>query len=90
MRSDWRDDDVKSRREFVAKSVRAAERRLGVPAGWWGTWKHVRSPYGNVEVKFSGGCWTIRHRDKTVSCLISRSFAIKKAVKLAAPKGKSC
>lgn len=30
-----------TRQEFIAKATRAYERRLGIPAGWWGTYNHV-------------------------------------------------
>lgn len=67
--------------KFVAKTVREAERKLQVPAGWWGTWRRVRGPNG-AEVVFTGKCWVLRHKGALVSKHDSRSFAIAKGRKL--------
>ena len=35
-----------TREKFIDSAVREAERKLGVPAGWWGTYRDVRGPGG--------------------------------------------
>lgn len=71
-----------TRKEFEAKAIREAEKALGVPAGWWGTWRDVRGPRG-VRVRYSGRfTWTLSQRGKRISKHDSRSFAITKARKL--------
>lgn len=73
-----------TREQFTAKALRAAERAIRVPPGWWGTWRDVYSPSGTVRIRFSnhGRCWVIRHNGIVVSRHDSRSFAIAKARKL--------
>ena len=68
-----------TRKEWEARTLRAGEKALRLPAGWWGTYAEVRSPRG-VRVKFSGRCWTVRDRKGViVSKHDSRDSAIKKA-----------
>lgn len=73
-----------TRKQFVARAVKEAERRMGVPPGWWGTYDDVRGPCG-VRVKLidrrSGG-WSVRVGKRLVSKHDSRAFAIKKARRL--------
>lgn len=71
-----------TRKQFEKAAIRAAERALKVPAGWWGTWQHVCGPNG-AEVRFArGGHWVLRHKGKIVSKHDSRAFAIVKGRKL--------
>ena len=73
---------ITSREEFVAAAVREAERRLNVPAGWWGTYKHVRAP-GGAAVRSGLNGWRIYGATgRFVSAHDSRAYAIKKAAKL--------
>lgn len=67
---------------FVAAAIRDAERRLGIPAGWWGTYRDVHGP-GGWRVRNSGSGWFLSRNGKRVSGHDSRSFAISKARKLA-------
>ena len=70
-----------TRKQFVARAVKEAERRLGVPPGWWGTYDDVRGP-GGVRVRLinrRSGRWTVRVGKRLVSKHDSRAFAIKKA-----------
>lgn len=87
-----------TRKEFEAKAVRDAERKLGVPPGWWGTYTGVTN--GCVRVMFSSHsrAWVVSRLDfdddklvrgvrggavwRVVSKHDSRSFAISKARKL--------
>jgi hypothetical protein len=46
-----------TRAQFVAMAVKAAERQLGVPPGWWGTWRDVTD--GTVRVRWTGQWWRI-------------------------------
>ena len=66
-----------TRREFEARAIRNAERYLGVPAGWWGTWRDVTD--GVARVRFTGRAWRLWRRGKKVSDHDSRSGAIRKA-----------
>lgn len=71
-----------TRSQFVAKAVRAEEKREGLPAGWWGSWREVQGP-GGVRVLFSNGAWSLSLRGKLVSRHDSRPSAIKKGRALA-------
>lgn len=71
-----------TRKDFETKAIREAEKKLGVPAGWWGTWRHVRGPNG-AEVKFAAsGAWVLRQSGAIVSKHDSRAFAIGKGKNL--------
>lgn len=70
-----------TRPEFIAKAIHSAEKSLGIPAGWWGTWRHVQGPRGQ-EVRCTGQCWIVRYRGAVVSRHDVRSGAIGKARKL--------
>lgn len=69
-----------TRAQFMARAIHDAEKRLQIPAGWWGTWKDVTN--GKVRVNFTGSCWRLRHNGKLISKHDSRSFAISKGEKL--------
>jgi len=69
------------RRYFVEAAVRPAEEALGVPPGWWGSYRDVAGPDGQ-RVRLSRGTWIVRFRGKLVSRHDSRSYAIKAARKL--------
>ena len=71
-----------TRQQFIDKATRVAERDLGIPAGWWGTWRDVYGP-GGIRVSFmASGGWHLTQRGKSVSKHDSRAFAITKARKL--------
>lgn len=68
-----------TRKEWETKTLRAEEKALGVPPGWWGNYHDVRSPRG-VRVKFSGRWWIVRNPPGVIlSRHGSRSVAIRKA-----------
>ena len=68
-----------TRKEWEARTIRAEEKSLGVPAGWWGIYDDLHSPRG-VRVKFSGRFWTVRDGKGDVAGQYdSRAYAIKKA-----------
>ena len=69
-----------TRRQFESKAVREAERLLGIPPGWWGTWGNIYGP-GGRRVRFSGRWWTVRVGKTLVGKYSGRSFAISKARK---------
>lgn len=71
-----------TRQQFIDKAVRAAERKLIIPFGWWGTWRDVHGPAGQ-RVRFSGLCWVVSsaHRG-VIGRYESRAGAIGKARKL--------
>jgi len=69
-----------TREQFIARAVRAMERSVGAPAGWWGTWRDVTN--GTARVLFSSGAWTVSLRGKRVSRHDSRAHALAKARKL--------
>lgn len=69
-----------NREQWVEKAVREAERKIGVPRGWWGTWTHVHGP--GVSVRFGGRAWVIRANGRIVSRHDSRVGAIRKAASL--------
>jgi len=72
-----------TRDQFVAKAARAAEKTLGLPDGWWGTWREVRGPFGQrVSWSTSRRCWNVWKRGMLISRHDSRDFAISKARKL--------
>lgn len=66
-----------TREKFIDSAVREAERKLGVPAGWWGTYRDVRGP-GGRRVYFGNG-WAVSIRGKVISRHDSRAGAIAKA-----------
>ena len=68
-----------TRKDFETKAIRAAERTLHLPRGWWGTYSAIYSPGGLVTVRFSGRCWVVRCDGRIVSKHDSRFGAIKKA-----------
>jgi len=69
-----------TRKAFEAKAIREAERKLGLPLQWWGSYTDVHGPLGR-RVRFSGNAWVFSINGKVVSKHDSRSSAIKKAVK---------
>jgi hypothetical protein len=70
-----------TRAQFVARAVRAAERELRIPRGWWGTWRDFAN--GKVRVHLVGTWrWHVTRRGVLVSKHDSRSGAIGKAAKL--------
>lgn len=70
-----------TRKEFEAKAIRDAEKALGLPAGWWGTWRDMHGPQGQ-RVRFSGRYWTVILNGVRVSQHGPRSGAIAKARRL--------
>jgi len=70
-----------TRAQFIARAVRAAERELRIPPGWWGTWRDFTN--GKVRVHLvRGWCWRITRRGVLVSTHDSRMSSIATAVKL--------
>jgi hypothetical protein len=69
-----------TRRQFEAKAVKTEQRRLGIPAGWWGRWTDVTNGY--MRVYFRGGCWRVAGCGIAVTKHNLRAIAIKRAVKL--------
>ena len=67
-----------TRAEFVRRATRAEEKRLEIPAGWWGTWRDVEGPRG-VRVRFTGSRWVVRRHGSVISRHDVRAGAIKKA-----------
>jgi len=67
-----------TRKQFEQRAVREAERGIGVPADWWGTWKDVRGPNGE-RVRFSGRCWTVSLDGQRISQHDSRAYAMRRA-----------
>ena len=72
-----------TRKDFEKKAILDAERRLGVPPGWWGTWKKVHGPKGIVVRAMAGLGWSLRQNGALVSKHDSRAFAISKGKRLA-------
>lgn len=72
-----------TRKQFEKKAIREAERRIGAPAGWWGTWRHLHGPGGIVVRALPGGVWSIQQDGVLVSKHDSRAYALRKAVRLA-------
>ena len=71
-----------TRKKFIDSAVREAERKLGVPAGWWGTYRDVRGPGGRrVYFGSANGCrgWIVSINGKPITAHDSRSGAIAKA-----------
>lgn len=72
-----------TREEFVTKAVRAAEKDLGIPAGWWGTHRDVHSPDGHrVRHSAHSRAWILSLNGRKVSSHDSRAVAILKARRL--------
>lgn len=70
-----------TRDEFIARAVKSAERDLGVPAGWWGTWRDITN--GIARVRFaSGKVWEVSLDGKRISLHARREGAIRQASKL--------
>jgi hypothetical protein len=74
-----------TRDEFEAKAIRAAEKALRIPAGWWGTYRDVCAWYGTlfVRVRFSVSYWVLSIDGKVASKHDSRGSAISKGSRLA-------
>lgn len=70
-----------TRQQFIDKAVRAAERKLIIPSGWWGTWSDAHGPAGQ-RVRFSGLCWVVSSAGGIISRHDSRAGAIRKAKRL--------
>ena len=75
--------DSVNRKQFEAKAIREAERKLQVPPGWWGTWKEVHGPAGIVVRALPGYGWSLKQNGATVSKHDSRAFAIAKGRRIA-------
>ena len=71
-----------TRAQFEERAIREAEKRLGIPVGWWGTYSNVFGPAGE-RVYFYAPGWTVKFRGQMVSRHDSRAYAIAKARKLA-------
>jgi len=69
-----------TKKQFVDRAVRAAERELRVPPGWWGTWRDVTD--GESRVHFTGRGWRVSRKGSGISDHDSREFAIRKATKM--------
>lgn len=71
-----------TRQQFIARAVRTAERNLGIPQGWWGTWRDFTN--GTVRVRLRGSWeWRVTWCSGTeISRHDSRAGAIRKAAKL--------
>lgn len=73
-----------TRAEFTVFAIKAAERALQVPPGWWGTWRDVTN--GIERVRLSRDAWVLsttrgqgtRSRARVISRHDSRAFAISK------------
>ncbi len=73
---------VMTRKAWETKALREAERKLGVPEGWWGTYVQIETPHG-IRVRFSGRDWIVRNREGAVVTRRStRTSAIAAAKKL--------
>jgi len=71
-----------ARDEFVAVAVRDAEKRIGVPPGWCGTWFDVRGCLGErVYWSNATSSWVFKHHGHKISSHNGRVLAIRKAVK---------
>lgn len=70
-----------TRDQFVTRATREAEKKLGVPTGWWGTYRDVRGP-GGERVFFSSGAWTVLGlAGRRLGRSDSRTNAIRRAVR---------
>lgn len=74
-----------TRAQFEDRAIREEEKRLGIPAGWWGTYRKISGPRGE-EVNFTGRCWAVRLDHRLISRHDSRAFAIRKAQRLFSTK----
>lgn len=72
-----------TRAKFIEKAVRAAERTLDIPAGWWGTYLKIDGPRGE-RVRFSQTWseWSVVNRDGRKSWHDGRAAAIRAARKV--------
>jgi len=48
-----------TRDEFVKKAVRAHEKVLGIPEGWWGDYHEIRNERVLVRWSRSATCWIV-------------------------------
>lgn len=72
-----------TRKQFEAKAIREAERKIEVPPGWWGTWREAHGPRGVLVRALRGHGWILRQHGAVISKHDSRAFAISKGKKLA-------
>ena len=73
---------ILSKLDFARKALRAYEKSLGLPEGWWGdTWRHVYGPHGISIVFRAGGAWAFKVGKKLISKHDSRIVAIRAAKK---------
>ena len=71
-----------TRGQFEERAIRQAEKRLGIPAGWWGTYSDVWGPAGE-HVYLNRFIWAVSLHGRLVSRHDSRAYAIAKARKVA-------
>jgi hypothetical protein len=70
-----------TRSEFIARAVRAAERAIEVPQGFFGVWRDVTN--GVVRVRFTRSDeWEVSRAGMRISLHSLREGAIRKASKL--------
>lgn len=72
-------------KQWIKKVLRAEQKRLKIPEGWWGTWRDICGPHG-VRVRLSSGgfnVWTVRKYNKKIFVGESRAYALKRAIEVA-------
>lgn len=67
-----------TRKQFIDKATREYERRLGIPAGWWGRYGDITDGVRRVHITASM-TWTLSLRGRVISRHDSRTGAINKA-----------
>lgn len=70
-----------TRKQFEAKAIREAERKIGAPPGWWGTYRDLSGP-GGVRVRKASMSWTLRKNGKFIA-KGERGGMIRKGVEIA-------
>lgn len=77
-----------TREQFIERAIKAEERRLGIPPGWWGERIDVRGPQGQRVRLANGYVWVFSFYGGEVSRHDSRAFAIAKARKYPTAKAR--
>ena len=70
-----------TRQQFEQRAILLAERTLGIPPGWWGTYRDVHGPAGERAraVGYGSPDWVVSWRGTVMSRHDSRAGAIAKA-----------
>ncbi len=71
-----------TRKTFEQRAIRAEERRLHLPAGWWGTYCDNYGPHGERVLLTGHHRWSVTLNRKRIGVYENREAALRKARRL--------